>query len=169
MTWGAILRHLLTDPLALALAFIVGILCAFGGYFYGLEVERKSNEAEQAKAAIVELQKVKAEETKTSNAINEKAAEYDKAKKDNESKSNSVANQFAGVPFKPCKSVPTVASVTAESSRSAGSERLEAERIYFDDIAEQVASLGRDYDNAAGQIKSLTETIAAYRKLTKSD
>jgi hypothetical protein len=165
MTWGALLRALLTDPLAWLFAFVVGVLCGLAGYFYGQHTEAKANELAKQTATVVAYEEVKPKEAEAAKTINEVAKVVEHEKKSTNIAAAAIVGEFSGLRVKPaCQSVPTIAAAGSQLAGSTGSERPRTGEVDFDGITRKVAELGRDYDNAARQIKALTIAAEAYRK-----
>lgn len=170
MTWGALLRALLTDPLAWGFALIVGMFAALGGYFYGQHAEAVSNEA-KAKAAIVEqYEEVRPKEKQAATTINGASKQHEQTKQTNKVIADTVVADFGGLRIRTaCQDKPAIAGSTGEPVASTGSERPRTGEADFEGIARKVVELGNDYDNAVSQIKDLNATLDAYRKACSAE
>lgn len=165
MTWGLLLRNLLTDPLAWAFAFIVGVFCAIGGYAYGHHAANVANEQHQTIAENVELQKVAAEEHNAAIEINKVDKTYVEKKTSNEANAAAVNSEFSGLRIKPmCNNSPTIAAGASGTNDAGTSERNRTGEVDFTRIENELIKLGRDYDNAAAKIEGLQGVILVYQK-----
>lgn len=170
MTWGALLKALLTDPLAWGFALIVGTFAALGGYFYGRHSEHVSNEAVK-KAAIVEAYKeVRPKEKEVAESTNKASKDHEQTKQSNKAVADVVVSDYRGLRVEStCSNQPTIAASSGEPVTSAGSERPRTGEADFEGIARKVVELGNDYDDAVSQIKGLNATLEAYRKACNAE
>lgn len=166
MTWGALLRALLTDPLAWAFAFLVGVLCAVGGYLVGGSVEKDRQEAAANKAVIIAYETIKPKETKSAESINEASKKHEETKQSNNIAAAIVGAEFNGLRVKTvCPSVPTIAASPGEPVKRTGGERPSAVEVDFAGIERKIVELGRDYDNVISQLAQCNAVLAEDRKL----
>jgi|SRR6187551_119163 len=170
MTWGAMLRALLTDPSAWVFAFVVGAFCAAGGYFYGASVEQDRNEAKNNASLVETYKEVRQVEKTTTNNVNATVKENEHSKKLVAASADVLTGEFNGLRFRAaCPSMPTVTADPSKLDRSARSERLRPSEEDFDGITRKVIELGRDYDNAINQIKDLAKAAELYRQACSLD
>lgn len=170
MTWGAVLKELLTDPLAWAFAFIVGTLCAFGGYEYGLYREHQSNELSKQIAIASTYKENAKKEVIASFNVNEASKDHGNTIETNNSVSRNLDSDIGGLRLKSaCPNLPTVAASSGKSSAGSASERTSAGEVDFTGIKREVIELGRDYDNAISQIEALNKIADEYRKTCNPD
>jgi len=165
MSWGAMIWKIVSDPLAIMFALIVGGLCGFGGYLYGQHIEHVSNEAEKQTAIVQQFEAVRPIEAEAATNVNQASKNHETAKSINKTNAASVSSGFTGLRFRStCNDKPTIAASSGESANSAGSERPRTGEANFDDVAGKIVELGNDYDNAISQIQGLNATLDAYRK-----
>lgn len=165
MTWGAMVWKIVSDPIAIMFALIVGALCSLGGCFYGRHIEHVSNEAEKQTAIVKQFEEVRPKEAAAALTVNEASKSHETNKAINKTNAASISSSFTGLRVcSACNDKPTIAASSGESANSAGSERPRTGEANFDDVAGKIVELGNDYDNAISQIKGLNATLDAYRK-----
>ncbi len=165
MTWGAMVWKIVSDPIAIMFALIVGALCSLGGYFYGQHIEHVSNEAEKQTAIVKQFEEVRPKEAAAALTVNEASKSHETNKAINKTNAASISSSFTGLRVRSaCNDKPTTAASSGESANSAGSERPRTGEANFDDVAGKIVELGNDYDNAISQIQGLNATLDAYRK-----
>lgn len=173
MTWLAVLRRVLGDPVALILAAIVGILAATGGYFYGHYKGSSAAEAKQeqvnTKAENTALKDTREVEHKAAVELNDKGKNYVEAKETNKRNADAVNSEFIGlrVKSKACNDLPTSAPAASgiNAARTTDEQRGGTSEVDFADVTRQVTQLGNDYDNAISKIGQLQETIKVYQSV----
>lgn len=171
MTWGAILRQLLADPLAWLFAAIVGIAGATGGYFYGQHTEATANEAKQSKALTEALQRARTAEAKIATEVQGVSNDYE-VKISNLNRTVAAANVELGrLRVKPRCSMPTSAASPGESNAAAEGQTNgdRTGEINLDGIAGKIIELGGDLDAANIRITSLQDLVSKYEKACKVD
>lgn len=166
MTWAALIKALLTDPLAWMFALIVGMFSALGGYFYGQHAEHVLNENAKKSAIIEQYENVRPKEAIVATTANEASKDHEKVKSSNKINAAAVAGSFGGLRVRAsCNNdSPSTAASSGKSGTGAGSERTGTSETDFDDVAQKIIELGNDYDNAINQIKNLNVVLDAYRK-----
>jgi len=166
MTWGAMVWKIVSDPITIMFALIVGAFCSLGGYFYGQHTEHVSNEAAKQTAIVKQYEEVKPKEAAAALTVNEVSKSHETNKATNKTNAASISASFSGLHYRAnCNNdKPTIAASSGESANSAGSERPRTGEANFDDVAGKIVELGNDYDNAISQIQGLNATLDAYRK-----
>ena len=166
MSWGVMIWKIVSDPIAIVFALIVGALCGFGGYFYGQHIEHVSNEAAKQTAIVEKYEEVRPKEKEAAETTNEASKKHEITKEDNKANAASVSASFSGLHYRAnCNdSKPTIAASSGEPVASAESKRPRTGETDFTGIARKVIELGNDYDNAVSQIEGLNTTLEAYRK-----
>lgn len=171
MTWGAILRQLLTDPLAWLFAATVGIAGATGGFFYGQHTEAVANEAKQNKALAEALQRARTAEAKLATEVQGVSNEYE-TKLFALNDRIGVANAELGrLRVKPRCSMPTSAASPGESNATAEGQTNgdRTGEINLDGTARKIIELGGDLDAANIKIIGLQELVSKYENACKVD
>ena len=169
MTWGAILRQLLTDPLAWLFAAIVGIAGATGGFFYGQHTEAIANESKQNKALAEALQRARTAEAKIATEIQGVSNDYE-IKISNLNGRIAAANVELGrLRVKPRCSMPTITPAPGESNAAAesGTNGDRTGEINLDGTARKIIELGGDLDAANIRIIELQSLASKYQKACK--
>ena len=173
MTWLAVIRRVLSDPVALILAATVGILAAAGGYFYGhykgASGEQAKQEQVNTKAENTALKDTREVEHKAAIQLNDKGKNYVEAKEVNKRNAAAVNSEFVGLRVKPkaCSDLPTIAPAASgtNAAGTANEQRGGTSEVDFADVTRQVTQLGNDYDNAISKIAQLQETIKVYQSV----
>lgn len=162
---------IISDPIVIMFALIVGGFCALGGYFYGQHTEHVSNEAAKQTAIVEKYESVRPKEAKAAVSVNEASKDHETTKASNKVIADNVASSFSGLRIRTnCNNdKPTTAASTGEPANGAGSERPATGEADFAGIARKVVELGNDYDNAVSQIKDLNQTLEAYHKACSAE
>jgi hypothetical protein len=169
MTWGAILRDLLTDPLAWALALVVGLAAALGGYFYGQHAQAAADTAETNAALVQAFNRARTAEAKLSTEINGVSNEYETKIAALKSRVDSANVELGRLRVKPRCSLPTIAPAASEPNATAesGTNGPTAGEIDLDGVAKQVIELGSDFDAANIRIIELQYLVNKYANACK--
>lgn len=171
MSWGAMIWKIVSDPIAIMFALIVGALCSLGGYFYGQHTEHVSNEAAKQTTIVEKYEEVRSKEKEAAETTNEASKTHEINKESNKANAASVSASFSGLRYRAnCNNdKPTTAASSGESVASAESERPRTGEADFTGIARKIVELGNDYDDAVSQIAELNSTLDAYRKACKAE
>jgi len=170
MTWGVLLRALLTDPLAWAFALSVGTATGLGGCVYGEHLAKSAQELHFANAANVQLKIVAKEEHAAAININEVDKAYVEKKTTIAANTAAVSAEFDGLRVKPmCHDSPAIAARASRNNDAGTAERIGTGEVDFAGIESEVIQLGHDYDAAAAKINSLQALIAIYQKACAAD
>jgi hypothetical protein len=170
MTWGAMVWKIVSDPIAIMFALIVGGLCGLGGYFYGQHVEHVSNEAEKQTAIVQQFEAVRPKEAEAATNVNKASKDHETTKASNKTNAAVISSNFTGLRVRAaCNDKPTIAASSGEPANSAESERPRTGEADFDGITRKVIELGNDYDDAVSQIAELNSTLDAYRKACNAE
>jgi len=170
MSWGAMIWKIVSDPLAIMFALIVGGLCGFGGYLYGQHIEHVSNEAEKQTAIVQQFEAVRPIEAEAATNVNEASKNHETAKSINKTNAASISSSFTGLRFRStCNDKAATSASTGEPSNSTEGERPRTGEANFDGIARKIVELGNDYDDAVSQIAELNSTLDAYRKACNAE
>lgn len=169
MTWGAILRDLLTDPLAWALALVVGLAAALGGYFYGQHTQAAADTAKENAALVFALNRARTAEAKLSTEINGVSNDYETKIATLKSRIDSANVELGRLRVKPRCSLPTIAPAASEPNAAAesGTNGVTAGEINLDGTARQIIELGGDYDAANIRIVELQSLVNKYANACK--
>lgn len=169
MTWGAILRGLLTDPLAWALALVVGLAAALGGYFYGQHTQAAADTAKENAAFVSALNRARTAEAKLSTEINGVSNDYETKITALKSRVDSANVELGRLRVKPRCSLPTIAPAPGEPNATAesGTNGIAAGEINLDGTARKIIELGGDYDAANIRIVELQSLVNKYANACK--
>lgn len=169
MIWGAIMRQLLTDPLAWLFAAIVGIAGATGGFFYGRHTEAKANEAKQNKALAEALQRARSAEAKLATEVQGVSNEYETKLSALNDRIGAANVELGRLRVKPRCSMPTNAASPGESNAAAESAANgdRTGEINLDGTARKIIELGGDLDAANIQIIELQALVSKYENACK--
>lgn len=171
MTWGAILRGLLTDPLAWVLALVVGAAAALGGYFYGQHTQAAADTAKENAALISALNRARTAEAKLSTEINWVSNDYETKIAALKGRVDSANVELGRLRVKPRCSLPTSAPAAGEPNAAAesGTNGIAAGEINLDGTARKIIELGGDFDAANIRIVELQSLVNKYANACKID
>lgn len=171
MTWGAILRGLLTALLAWALALVVGLAAALGGYFYGQHTQAAADAAKQNAALVSALNRARTAEAKLSTEINGVSNDYETKIAALKSRVDSANVELGRLRVKPRCSLPTTTPAPSEPNATAKGEAngATAGEINLDGTARKIIELGGDYDAATISIVELQSLVNKYANACKID
>lgn len=171
MTWGAILRGLLTDPLAWALALVVGLAAALGGYFYGQHTQAATDTAKENAALVQALNRARTAEAKLSTEINGVSNDYETKIAELKGRVDSANVELGRLRVKPRCSLPTSAAAASEPNATAesGTNGVTAGEINLDGTARKIIELGGDFDAANIRIVELQSLVNKYANACKID
>ena len=171
MTWGAILRGLLTDPLAWVFALLVGTSTAFGGYFYGQHAQAAADAAKENAALVSALNRARTAEARLSTEINGVSNDYETKIDALKSRVDSANVELGRLRIKSRCSLPTITPAASEPNAAAesGTNGVATGEIDLDGTARKIIELGADYDAANIRITELQSLVNKYANACKID
>lgn len=157
------------NPNVLAAMLIAASLSFGSGYFYGRHSESAANEAEQNKALIDALTKVRQTEEKLQTQVEQVSNEYETQIAQLAERASVAERDLGRLRVKPRCGVPSIAVSPGKSNATA--EHAAVGRgtgeIDLDDVAKQTIELGRDFDAANIKIAELQSLIRTYENACK--
>jgi hypothetical protein len=166
MAWLAVLRRVCGDPVALALAFIVGTLCFAGGYFVGGDAKEDKQALEVAKGENKKLRQAIEHYAEWAENINETSNEYQAKLKKLHADYAASSGELDRLRIKPrnCPAIVTASTGKPDGTAEAGTDRNGTGEINLDGVAQQIKQLGIDFDAANIHITELQTLVNQYRK-----
>ncbi len=171
MNWIILARRLITDPVAIVFALIVGVFAAIGGMFYGKRIEAKEQEAAYAKELSDAYEKARKIETELGSKIVKVSDDYEKQIDLLEVNVANVNDELGRlrVPRPSARCLPTVTAPSGQPDAAAKSaaEWLGPSEINLDGVAAEIIKLGADLDEAYIKIAKLQELVREYENSGK--
>ena len=154
----------LINPQLWASCLLISALAFGGGYLKGVYSEKRECENEQLKVENEARKEIKQIELKSSVDLSAIGKTYAEQKKENIAAFDAVVSNFNGLCVKSnCVNAPTVAAPGSRIDAAGNTDRQQPSETDFAELAEQIAKLGFDYDNAALKINKLQEVINVYQ------
>lgn len=145
MTWGAMIWKIVSDPLAIMFALIVGGLCGFGGYLYGQHIEHVSNEAEKQTAIVQQFEAVRPKEAEAATNVNKASKDHETTKASNKTNAAVISSNFTGLRVRAaCNDKPTIAAAPGklDATAESGPSGLERAKQILTELREKLSNLG---------------------------
>lgn len=152
------------NPQLWATCLLISALAFGGGYLKGSLSEKKDCEFKEVKAENAALKEVDKKEQKAAVNLSNIGKNYAEEKKQNISAFN--ANSFNGLRVKSaCANMPTVADAGSRIDAAGTEERQRTSEVDFADIANQIAKLGFERDEAVIKVNKLQAVVIEYQEI----